>query len=244
MDNAINQNAFVISGSCQGVELSLSATRAIVTTAAQNLILKFDPTRAGAYIAVYRDGFPGKVVSEQLSFTSNLNQNDLVGILQENGPATEIKPVRLLGGVDDNQQGLVIGETYYVQADGSLSTEPDSTAIRLGKAVSETAIHTINLNLNPMKFSKFLQADMIAVGDDFATPGVMINSNGASVQIKTLTEGVVKVQRATDAVNYSDIPYFEKTVNGVGEFNITNAQPGQYVRIVSTVAVEFCNILS
>ncbi len=140
MDNAINQNAFVISGSCQGVELSLSATRAIVTTAAQNLILKFDPSRAGAYIAVYRDGFPGKVVSEQLSFTSNLNQDDLVGILQESGLATEIKPVRLLGGVDDNQQGLVIGETFYVQADGSLGKNAAAPAVLLGRAVSETAI--------------------------------------------------------------------------------------------------------
>ena len=48
--------------------------------------------------------------------------------------------ITLAGSVSDNQSGLTIGATHYVQGDGSISTVSDSPAVNIGKSLSATKL--------------------------------------------------------------------------------------------------------
>ena len=86
--------------------------------------------------------------------------------------------------------------------------------------------------------------DFTLVGGKYKSPGVQIEKNGAAVQIKTSTPGTVTVERAVNGADYTLVPDFEIAVNGLNEFNVVNAVAGQWIRIVSTVAPDGCNILT
>jgi len=46
----------------------------------------------------------------------------------------------LRGGITTTQSGLTTGSTYYVQADGTLSTTADSPSVVAGQALSATTL--------------------------------------------------------------------------------------------------------
>ena len=48
--------------------------------------------------------------------------------------------VQIVASQDDSQTGLTAGEGYYVQANGDLSTTPDSVSVYAGVATSATNI--------------------------------------------------------------------------------------------------------
>ncbi|MCF8359215.1 MAG: hypothetical protein K9H26_10680 [Prolixibacteraceae bacterium] len=80
-------------------------------------------------------------LSTTTSNTTNLKENTLLGILKESGMADESKPVQLLGSVITGLSGLTVGSLYYLQNDGTLST--DSGGVKIGRAISATEIETI-----------------------------------------------------------------------------------------------------
>ncbi len=95
-----------------------------------------------------------------------------------------------------------------------------------------------------MRLHTFIGSVFSQENGKYISPAVMIEDAAASVQVKTITAGTITVQRSVNAKDFTNVPFFELSVNGLAEFNIANAIRGQYVRIVSTVAVEFCNIIS
>lgn len=85
--------------------------------------------------------------------------------------------------------------------------------------------------------------DFNLVDEKYTHNPVQASSTSAVVQIWTADEATVTVQRALDGLNFTDVGSFETTIDGLGEFNIINIIPWQFIRIVSTADVSKMNIL-
>jgi len=86
--------------------------------------------------------------------------------------------------------------------------------------------------------------DFTLVGGKYYSPGVQIEGSGAAVQLKTSVAGTVTVERAVNGKDFTAVPDFSVSVNGLAEFNIANAIKGQWIRVASTVEPVSCNILT
>lgn len=95
------------------------------------------------------------------------------------------------------------------------------------------------MSLEVFKGDKFIN-----VGGKYYSPKVQLENDKAAVQLKTVGAGIVTVERAVNGQDFSPVPDFEEPIDGLGEFNIVNAMPGQFIRIVSTVEVVAINVLT
>lgn len=86
----------------------------------------------------------GYINVEQLPYSNitNFDYLSTIGVLVESGLINDTKKVRLLGGIDYNKSGLIVGNTYYVQDDGSVSDV--SSPYEYGESLSTTTIKTIS----------------------------------------------------------------------------------------------------
>lgn len=82
------------------------------------------------------------------------------------------------------------------------------------------------------------------VGGKYYSPKVQLDHDKAAVQVKTNGAGNITVERAVNGQDFTAVPDFDEAIDGVGEFNIVNAMPGQFIRIVSTVEVVAANVLT
>lgn len=73
------------------------------------------------------------------TLVTNLTSDNFVGIAQAAVADTETVEVETLGGLATNLSGLTIGSKYYVQDDGTMTT--DSAGQFLGRAVTATTIN-------------------------------------------------------------------------------------------------------
>jgi hypothetical protein len=71
---------------------------------------------------------------------TNLTATNFVGITDQAIASGASGSVVVQGGVGAGQTSLTIGSTYYVQADGTISTVSTSPAVNIGKALSATTI--------------------------------------------------------------------------------------------------------
>jgi len=108
--------------------------------------IAFDPSNPLNFITCFRSnqnglGY-GKAVLSQLQgvVTTNLTADNFIGISSATYADGETATVTLAGSVSDNQSGLTIGATHYVQGDGSISTVSDSPAVNIGKSLSATKL--------------------------------------------------------------------------------------------------------
>ena len=74
------------------------------------------------------------------SVVTNLSETNFIGITEGIYADGSTATVMLPGGISTNQTGLAIGSTYYVQADGTISTTVDAPAVIAGRALSATSI--------------------------------------------------------------------------------------------------------
>ena len=72
--------------------------------------------------------------------TTSLTAENYIGISDGAYADTATATVQIVGSVDDAQSGLTAGQSYYVQADGTLDTTPDSPSVFAGTAVSATKL--------------------------------------------------------------------------------------------------------
>lgn len=86
--------------------------------------------------------------------------------------------------------------------------------------------------------------EFTVVGGKYYSRKVQLDHDKAAVQIKTNGAGTITVERAVNGQDFTPVPDFDEAIDGVGEFNIVNAMPGQFIRIVSTVEVFAINILT
>jgi hypothetical protein len=106
-----------------------------------------DPTTfVYAYAASTGDlGFVG-IGNFAITLPTNLTDDNFIGISTAAYTDAETATVMLQGGVSDNQSGLVLNSTYYVQEDGTLSTIADTISVIAGKALSATSLFLSNPN--------------------------------------------------------------------------------------------------
>jgi hypothetical protein len=74
----------------------------------------------------------------QLSTTNITNQ--VIGVATEAISDGATGSINIIGGVDDNQSGLTANQTYYLIADGTLSTSADDNNVKFGYSLSATEI--------------------------------------------------------------------------------------------------------
>jgi hypothetical protein len=72
--------------------------------------------------------------------TQNLTDEAFIGYSDATYTDGQTATINLGSGTDDNQTGLTIGSTYYVQLDGTLGTTPASPSVLAGKAIKTTEI--------------------------------------------------------------------------------------------------------
>lgn len=72
--------------------------------------------------------------------STNFNSANIIGISSQTVTTGQPVVVDLLGGVNRNQTGLTIGQTYYVSITGALTTSSSSPNVKIGKAITSTTI--------------------------------------------------------------------------------------------------------
>ena len=82
---------------------------------------------------------------------ANLTAENFVGISDGAYSSGATATIQTAGSTDDAQSGLTAGQSYYVQADGTLGLSPDTIEVLAGTAVSATEI-LINPDTNPATF--------------------------------------------------------------------------------------------
>ena len=89
--------------------------------------------------SAYMYGQLGMHYSNSSQTTNNLTDQAFIGFSNSaytNGQTATVN----ISGIDDNQTGLTIGSTYYVQLDGTIGTTAASPSVKAGKAVKATEI--------------------------------------------------------------------------------------------------------
>ena len=115
----------------------------------EHFSLSFDTFTSGRFIAFYRNrtGSPnyGATLFGQLATVAAPNlttetADNFIGISSATYADGETATVTLAGSVSDNQTGLTINSTYYVQTDGTIATTADTPSVELGRAISSTSL--------------------------------------------------------------------------------------------------------
>ena len=80
------------------------------------------------------------LVYSSTSQTTNLTEENFIGISNGAYSDGETATIQIAGAVDDAQSGLTPGQQHYVQADGTLSTTADTPSVPAGTAVAATKL--------------------------------------------------------------------------------------------------------
>ena len=108
--------------------------------------------------------------------TRSLTSENFIGVSDAAYSDGATATIQTAGSTDDAQSGLTAGESYYVQADGSLGTSPDTIAVMAGTAVSATQL-LINPDTNPAIFGNTqVDAHLNVSG---ASSGQILSWNGS-----------------------------------------------------------------
>jgi hypothetical protein len=82
---------------------------------------------------------PGTAVAFRYAI-SNLTSENYIGIAEYAAADTETATVLIKGGVSTTQSSLTPGQTYFVQADGTIGTSAGSPSVTAGTAVTSTKL--------------------------------------------------------------------------------------------------------
>jgi len=68
----------------------------------------------------------------------NLTSENYIGLSSNGYPDTAGATIDVQGAINDRQSGLTAGQSYYVQADGTLTTTAGDPSVFAGTAISAT----------------------------------------------------------------------------------------------------------
>lgn len=179
--DADNDLGISISGEVLDSSVSFDTPDTFNLGGVYDISVAFDNNLPGSFIVTFRDDSNltyGTAIPGMIEFSeTNLIAEKIVGILQESGTIGQTKPVLVIG-VDDNQTSLLIGKDYYVQKDGTINTNSEAPAVKIGKAISNTA-----MSISPGFFKDSSLATISYVNDTFKPSGLsgqlQYNDNGA-----------------------------------------------------------------
>jgi hypothetical protein len=133
-----NINALVVSVDSGGSSITLGTNTVLQTYSCQDLSTVYDPQNNEVLVTY---AYNSKVQTDFLSVTGTNNLANFIGITDAAISNTASGNVTIKGGISTNVSSLTIGSDYYVQADGSISTTSTSPAVKIGKALSATALN-------------------------------------------------------------------------------------------------------
>ena len=139
-NDVTNQNALAVSVDSGGSTITLGTNKVLQTLGGvQALSTTYDPQNNEVLVTYWKSG--NVVQTDFLSVTGTNNLANFIGITDEAISNTASGNVTIKGGISTNVSSLTIGSDYYVQADGSISTTSTSPAVKIGKALSATALN-------------------------------------------------------------------------------------------------------
>ena len=144
-DGGNSQYGTVIVGTVSGTSISYGSEFVVNATDTYFSSVAFDPNNSGKFVVAYQDSgatpTAGAAIVGQIAATAtNLTSTNFVGITSKAISNTATGPITLQGGISTNQSSLTVGSTYYVQANGTVSTVSTSPAVNIGKAISATSL--------------------------------------------------------------------------------------------------------
>ena len=138
-DTGDNNTGDYILGSVSGTAITVDTAVQFTASSIIWLGSAFDST-AGKSVFTYSNVSIGDDGYYVVLANAVQNVSDFVGITTEAIASGATGTVTVSGGVSTNQSSLTIGSTYYVQADGTISTVATSPAVLVGEAVSATSL--------------------------------------------------------------------------------------------------------
>ena len=140
-DDGNSNYGTTIVGTVSGTTLSFGSAYVFNSAATRYTSVSFDPNTAGKFVVAYLGVAvtAAAVVGTITSIVTNLTSTNFLGIAQATVADTATVEVETLGGLATNLSGLTIGSKYYVQDDGTTTT--NSAGQFLGRAVTATTIN-------------------------------------------------------------------------------------------------------
>ena len=150
-DQANSAYGAAIAGTVSGTSITFDSEIVFNTAASDEPVFNFDPNTAYKFVLVYRDdgnsSYGTAFVGQVSSLATNLTSTNFVGITSKAISNTATGPITLQGGISTNQSSLTVGSTYYVQANGTVSTVSTSPAVNIGKALNATTLKLKGLSV-------------------------------------------------------------------------------------------------
>jgi hypothetical protein len=202
-------------GTIAGTSVSFGTAVTVNTVNAYNTSMSIDPNTAGDILVCYREmtSSTGQAALIQLP-TSNLTSTNFLGTSTAAYTNAQTATIMLQGGVSDNQTGLTVGSTYYVQPDGTLATSAGTPSVEAGKALSATSLFLSDtadpaVALNTAKVTNSTSASDLASGTlpDAIFPATLPAISGANLTNLPAGGGaweVISSQTVTTAVSSVD----------------------------------------
>ena len=129
----------VVVGTVSGASISFGSDAAFSSDSTEYITSTFD-SNSNKVVIAYQDEGNGSVGAAAI-FTvgsTNLTSENYVGIASNGYNDNKAATIDVQGAINDRQSGLTAGQSYYVQADGTLTTTAGSPSVFAGTAVSAT----------------------------------------------------------------------------------------------------------
>jgi hypothetical protein len=128
-------------GTVSGTSINFTTPALLENTNAAYIATTFD-SNLNKIVIAYRDesdSYYGKAIVFQNEST-NLTSENYIGTAASGAPSGQGAKINIKGAVDESQSGLTAGQSYYVQADGTLGTTPADPSVFAGTAVAATKL--------------------------------------------------------------------------------------------------------
>jgi hypothetical protein len=141
-DRANSGGGYIVSGAVSGTSISFDTPAVFDTNTVAQIHNAYD-ANAEKVVTVFYDSTSvvGQAFVFQTGYTSTtLTSENYIGIARSGAASGAGAIIDTQGAIADNLSGLTVGQSYYVQNDGTLSTTADSPSVFAGTAVSATKL--------------------------------------------------------------------------------------------------------
>lgn len=216
---------YVIEGSVSGTSISFSSASQFETGTIQFMSTVYDSNAQNVVIAYGDTGYfsstgVGTGIVRQSAYNAeNLTSENFVGISDGAYSDGATATIQTAGSTDDAQSGLTAGQSYYVQADGTLGLSPDTIEVLAGTAVSATKL-LINPDTNPATFGvNQVDAHLNVSG---ASSGQILSWNGSDYAWTADSSGLSTVSTHSQTISSDVTVAATDNAMSVGPMTVAN----------------------
>ena len=142
-NNDNNNYGTAVVGTVSGTSISFGSAIVFESANSNYIGATFD-SNSNKVVIAYQDvgnNSYGTAVVFQTGFLStNLTSENFIGFSDGAFATTQSAAINTANTIDRNQSGLTAGQTYFVQADGTLGTSAGSPSVTAGTAISATEL--------------------------------------------------------------------------------------------------------